>query len=93
MVGFLVCEILIQWRLHPRKDPCYYEYIKNLRNDKNASTRFAYCVNRSIETTRYNLKGYFRYLPRDINFTADEQKIVDKARKILNDEFDDNKTD
>ncbi|MBP3224172.1 MAG: hypothetical protein J6M14_02560 [Campylobacter sp.] len=69
-----------------QKDPCYYEYIKNLQNDQNYSGRFVFCANRLMQNSEIELKYYFRHLPKEANFTSQEQIVVDKVKKILDNE-------
>lgn len=95
IAGILACWIglLIKQQNQNLEDPCYYEHIKSLRRDQNSSGRFAYCANIQIyriSDAKSWIKYYFKNLPEDTNFTSDEQIVVNRAKKIINDEFIEN---
>ena len=97
IIGFLICVIVfggiqnINYQTMVKNDPCYrYNYMDSMRLDKNYSQIFVHCVNRELNGTKNMLDFYFRILPKDANFTSQEQSVVDKAKKIINDEFVEN---
>ncbi|MBP3224553.1 MAG: hypothetical protein J6M14_04515 [Campylobacter sp.] len=92
IAGILVCWIglLIKQQNRNLENPRYYEYIKNLQYDQNYSGRFAYCANIQIDRisdAKSWIKYYFKHLPKEANFTSQEQIVVDKVKKILDDEI------
>ncbi|MDA3062271.1 MULTISPECIES: hypothetical protein [unclassified Campylobacter] len=97
IIGFLICIIVfgganrISYQVAIKEDPCYrYNYMDNMRLDSNYSQVFVYCANRALNRTKNMLDFYFRILPKDANFTSQEQIVVDKVKKIINDEFIEN---
>ncbi|MDA3042786.1 MULTISPECIES: hypothetical protein [unclassified Campylobacter] len=97
IIGFLICIIVfggansISYQVAIKEDPCYqYNYMDNMRLDSNYSQVFVYCANRELNRTKNMLDFYFRILPKDANFTSQEQIVVDKVKKIINDEFIEN---
>lgn len=94
IIGFLVCIIVfggiqnINYQVGVKNDPCYrYNYMDSMKFDKNYSQIFTHCVKKELNATKNILDFYFRILPKDANFTPEEQVVVDKVKKILNDEF------
>ncbi|MDA3046124.1 hypothetical protein OFO10_03020 [Campylobacter sp. VBCF_06 NA8] len=97
IIGFLICIIVfgganrISYQVAIKEDPCYrYNYMDNMRLDSNYSQVFVYCANRELNGTKNMLNFYFRNLPKEANFTSQEQIVVDKVKKIINDEFIEN---
>nr|WP_314380709.1 hypothetical protein [uncultured Campylobacter sp.] len=64
-----------------RKDPCYYAYFKVYDNNK---SRFAYCINKELRRAASQIKYYLKFLPKDINFTSEEEHVIEKGRMFSN---------
>ena len=67
-----------------RKDPCYYAYFKVYDNNK---SRFAYCINKELRrasASASQIKYYLKFLPKDINFTSEEEYVIEKGKMFSN---------
>lgn len=92
IAGALSCWI---WLLIKQQDqnlanPCYYEHIKSLHYDQNSTGRFVFCASKEMQkimNSKMEIKYYFKHLPKDANFTSEEQIIIDKAKRIIDDEL------